>query len=165
MPMHPGSVCNWSYSVPVISWVKGLILQHCKPGSNPALGPYQNNWGQNGPNRPQCNGYFKLWLLLCHKWPSRQGATMDRHRQVLAGQAAALKRHDQVLTQILQIVQVASMPQLQHCWAPSGAPSHMAEPWLPAPKRYDGSPGDWCGFLTPSCLSSNPSPFPWNDPR
>lgn len=92
------------------------------------------------------------------------GANMDTHGQALTNQQETLARHDSATTR-----RGTSEPDLLSPQSPPQDPLPSPAQFfpqpptaLPAPQRYDGSPGECCGFITRCQLTSElqPTTFP-----
>ncbi|KAL1255247.1 hypothetical protein QQF64_013308 [Cirrhinus molitorella] len=81
-------------------------------------------------------------------------SNVDRILSAIAGQAAAIQQHEQILSEILQRLNLQPpAPSSQESQLPPGNPSQalvssLSEPKLPAPERFDGSPEKCRGFIT-----------------
>lgn len=87
---------------------------------------------------------------------------------VLSEQATTIQRHDQTLSQIVQLLSFQSQasspqePQQSPDPQPRSTVTLSSEPRLPAPERFDGSPERCRGFITQCTLAFQlqPSSFP-----
>lgn len=95
-------------------------------------------------------------------------SNVDRILSAIAGQAAAIQQHEQILADILQRLSLQPpTTSSQESQLPPGNPSQavvasLSEPKLPAPERFDGSPEKCRGFVTQCTLvfQLQPGSFP-----
>ncbi|XP_073693906.1 protein LDOC1-like [Garra rufa] len=105
-------------------------------------------------------------------------SNVDRILSELSSQAAAIHKHEQILTEILQHLRPQASPvssiqsvsetallqptQSQVVFQPGPPAGLLPEPKLPAPERYDGNPERCRGFITQCTLAFQlqPNSFP-----
>lgn len=95
-------------------------------------------------------------------------SNVDRILSAISGQAAAIQQHEQILTEILQRLNLqtpvssSQEPQLSHGNPSQAVVAALSEPKLPAPERFDGSPEKCRGFVTQCTLvfQLQPGSFP-----
>lgn len=99
-------------------------------------------------------------------------SNVERILSELSSQAAAIHKHEQILTEILQRLRLQSISQAStdpHAQSQGTAPppGPLLEPRLPAPERYDGNPERCRGFITQCTLAFQlqPNSFPTESSR